>query len=60
MDSVSTYYIKMKGIWDEIQSVSPILKCICGKCTCDMGKRFFEAKEKEQVYEFLMGLDDLF
>lgn len=58
--SVSTYYTKMKGIWDEIQSVSPVPKCTCGKCTCDLGKRLFEAKEKERVYEFLMGLDEIF
>ncbi|KAJ9558208.1 hypothetical protein OSB04_012822 [Centaurea solstitialis] len=58
--SVSAYYTKVRGIWDEIQSVSPIPRCLCGKCTCDLGKRLNEAKEKERIYEFLMGLDGVF
>ncbi|KAI3759425.1 hypothetical protein L6452_07232 [Arctium lappa] len=59
-NSVSAYYTKMRGLWDEIQSVSPIPRCSCGKCTCDLGKRLNEAKEKERLYEFLMGLDGVF
>lgn len=50
----------MQGIWDEIQSVSPTPRCICGKCTCDLGKRLSKAKEKERLYEVLMGLDIVF
>lgn len=45
---------------DKIQSVSPVPEYICGNCTCHLGKRLFESKEKEHVYEFLMGFDDLF
>lgn len=26
-------------------------------CTCDKGKRLNESKDKERLYEFLMGLD---
>ncbi|KAI3736523.1 hypothetical protein L2E82_26344 [Cichorium intybus] len=58
--SVSAYYTKMRGIWDEIQSVSPSPHCTCGKCACDIGKRLNESKEKERLYEFLLGLDDVF
>lgn len=58
--SVSAYFTKMRSIWDKIQSVSPIPKCTCGKCTCNLGKRLMESKEKERIYEFLMGLDEAF
>ncbi|KAL7598987.1 hypothetical protein Lser_V15G25245 [Lactuca serriola] len=58
--SVSAYFTKMRSIWDEIQSVSPIQKCTCGKYTCNLGKRLMESKEKERIYEFLMGLDEAF
>ena len=59
-DSVSAYYSKIRGLWDEIQSVSPTPACTCGKCECNIGKRLNEAKDKERLYEFLMGLDSSF
>ncbi|KAM0043166.1 putative retrotransposon gag domain, retrotransposon Copia-like protein [Helianthus debilis subsp. tardiflorus] len=55
--SVSAYYTKLRGIWDEIESVLPVPQCTCGNCTCDIGKRLSDFKEKERLYEFLMGLD---
>ncbi|KAL7597748.1 uncharacterized protein LOC111910595 [Lactuca sativa] len=59
-DSVSTYFTKMRAIWDEIFSVSPTPTYTCGNCTCDIGKRFVESRDKERVYEFPMGLKDTF
>ncbi|CAA0836121.1 Unknown protein, partial [Striga hermonthica] len=58
--SVSAYYTKMKGLWDEIDAVFSAPRCSCGKCTCGMPKLFAEKVERERVYEFLMGLDDTF
>lgn len=58
--SVSAYYTKLRGLWDEVNSVSPIPICTCGKCTCDLSKKYVVAREKEQLYEFLMGLDETF
>nr|XP_043616953.1 uncharacterized protein LOC122588808 [Erigeron canadensis] len=53
--SVSSNYTKLHSIWDEIRSVLPIPQCTCGNCSCDIGKRLNDFKEKEQLYEFLMG-----
>ncbi|KAI3521218.1 hypothetical protein L1887_10679 [Cichorium endivia] len=58
--SVSAYYMKMRSVWDEIQSVCPLPSCTCGRCTWDIGKKLTESKEKERLYEFLLGLDDIF
>ncbi|KAI3516445.1 hypothetical protein L1887_15360 [Cichorium endivia] len=55
--SVSAYYTKLRGIWDEIQSVLPMPTCECKKCTCGVGKRLTELQDKERLYEFLLGLD---
>ncbi|XP_076948098.1 uncharacterized protein LOC143620269 [Bidens hawaiensis] len=55
--SVSTYYTKLRSLWDEIQTVLPPPRCNCGNCTCDIGKKVTEFKDKERLYEFLMGLD---
>ncbi|XP_076898287.1 uncharacterized protein LOC143551826 [Bidens hawaiensis] len=55
--SVSTYYIKFRSLWDEIQTVFPPPRCTCGNCLCDVGKKDEGIWEKERMYEFLMGLD---
>ncbi|KAD3336234.1 hypothetical protein E3N88_31753 [Mikania micrantha] len=58
--TVSAYYTKLRGLWDEIQSFLPTLKCTCNGCVCGLGKSLRELREKEQLYEFLMGLDNDF
>ncbi|XP_076931428.1 uncharacterized protein LOC143596571 [Bidens hawaiensis] len=58
--SVSAYYTKLRSLWDEIESVIPMPRCTCDGCNCDIGKKLNEAKEKERLYEFLMGLDNEF
>ncbi|KAJ0857406.1 putative RNA-directed DNA polymerase [Helianthus annuus] len=58
--SVSAYYTKLRGVWDEIQSLLPTPRCVCSGCTCDVGKKLADLKEKERLYEFLMGLDNDF
>ncbi|KAL9996373.1 putative retrotransposon Copia-like protein [Helianthus debilis subsp. tardiflorus] len=58
--SVSAYYTKLRVLWDEIQSVLHIPRCNCDGCTCGIGKKLTELKEKERLYEFLLGLDSDF
>lgn len=48
--SISAYYTKLQGVWDEIQSVSPAPWCTCNKCDCNIGKKLNEAKENERLY----------
>ncbi|KAI3781943.1 hypothetical protein L2E82_11971 [Cichorium intybus] len=55
--SVSAYYTKLRGLWDEIESILPVPRCTCDKCSCGVGKKMNELREKEKLYEFLMGLD---
>ncbi|GKB75215.1 putative RNA-directed DNA polymerase [Tanacetum coccineum] len=55
--SVSAYYTKLRGLWDEIKSVLPASRCTCNKCSCEMGKKTNELRENEKLYQFLMGLD---
>ncbi|KAJ0586915.1 putative transcription factor interactor and regulator CCHC(Zn) family [Helianthus annuus] len=57
---VAVYFTKLRSLWDEIESVLPIPKCSCSGCKCDVGKKLAEFKEKERLYEFLLGLDSDF
>ncbi|XP_071714021.1 uncharacterized protein [Rutidosis leptorrhynchoides] len=56
--TVSAYYTKLRGIWDEIQSVSPSPSCTCNRCTCNVGKSLTDMRDKEKLYDFLMGLNE--
>lgn len=58
--SVSAYYTKLKGLWDEIQTVSPTPRCTCSGCTCNIQKELMMVREKEHLFDFLMGVDDSF
>ncbi|XP_023732405.1 uncharacterized protein LOC111880228 [Lactuca sativa] len=58
--SVSSYYTKLKTLCDELQLVLPTSRCTCDGCNYSLGRRLNEVKEKERIYEFLMGLDEEF
>ncbi|KAI5350419.1 hypothetical protein L3X38_003310 [Prunus dulcis] len=51
--SVSSYYTKMKALWDELASCHDPLTCTCAGL-----KELAEREEKERVMQFLMGLND--
>ncbi|XP_022008139.1 uncharacterized protein LOC110907465 [Helianthus annuus] len=55
--TVSAYYTKLQSIWDEIQSALPTPVCGCNGCKCEIGKKLHDLREKERLYEFLLGLD---
>ncbi|GMI65892.1 hypothetical protein HRI_000258500 [Hibiscus trionum] len=56
--SVSTYYTQLKILWDELMSIKPV--CTCSLCTCDGVRKMVEEQQKEQVLQFLMGLNDFY
>nr|VDD43161.1 unnamed protein product [Brassica oleracea] len=39
------------------QEYHPLPECACGGCVYDVAKRALEAREKEKLFGFLMGLD---
>ncbi|CAE5958145.1 unnamed protein product [Arabidopsis arenosa] len=59
-DSVAEYFGKLSKVWMELSEYDPVPECKCGGCNCESTKRAQEAREKEQRYEFLMGLNQGF
>lgn len=55
--SVSTYYTKLRVLWDELQFVLPTLRCSCSGCSCEVGREMMNLKDREKLYDFLLGLD---
>jgi hypothetical protein len=54
---VSTYYKKLRVLWDELKSVFPTPRCACSGCSCGLSMKMTDLKEKEKLYEFILGLD---
>ncbi|KAF7151476.1 hypothetical protein RHSIM_Rhsim02G0004200 [Rhododendron simsii] len=53
--SVSTYYTKLKSLWDELSSYQNPPTCSCG------GMRVFnEQQDQDRIMQFLMGLNDTY
>ncbi|KAH7516887.1 hypothetical protein JRO89_XSUnG0155100 [Xanthoceras sorbifolium] len=51
--SISAYYTKLKGLWDELASYQEPIAY-----SCDMLKKIIVREEKEKVIQFLMGLNE--
>nr|KYP40407.1 hypothetical protein KK1_038256 [Cajanus cajan] len=52
-DDVSTYYTKLKSIWEELASYKPNFQCTCGGL-----ESLHKHTQSEYVMSFLMGLND--
>lgn len=53
--SVSSYFTKLKGLWDELLNYRPLPNCSCGAM-----KTLIDFQHLEYVMKFLMGLNDSF
>ncbi|KAL2252319.1 UNVERIFIED_CONTAM: hypothetical protein Sindi_0026600, partial [Sesamum indicum] len=53
--SVSVYFIKLKKLWDELESLDPLPVCSCGA-----SKKMSERSNSSQLIQFLMGLSDCY
>ena len=53
--SISSYFTRFKILWDELVNYQA-----CPNCTCTYGsqKSQLDAQKKDQVFRFLMGLND--
>ncbi|XP_031405643.1 uncharacterized protein LOC116214368 [Punica granatum] len=53
--TIQRYYSGIKTLWDELENYleSP-------GCSCDAATRYIAQREKEKIYQFLMGLDEQF
>ncbi|XP_010257807.1 PREDICTED: uncharacterized protein LOC104597782 [Nelumbo nucifera] len=53
--NVAAYFAKLKGLWDEMYALILEPVCICGAT-----KDYVAEREREKLYQFLMGLNDNF
>lgn len=59
-DPLSLYFSKLKKLWDELQDVDSVPLCACGaldKCKCNLLKKLQEKESRNQLIQFLMGLN---
>ncbi|KAF3548190.1 hypothetical protein DY000_02006481, partial [Brassica cretica] len=57
-DTLPRYFAKIRIAWMELWEYDPLPECACGGCRCEIKKRAEEAREKEERYAFLMGLNE--
>lgn len=57
--SIEIYFHKLKGLWDECDTLESSYLCTC-TCTCDNGKANSERDHRKKLIQFLMGLDECY
>ncbi|CAH9132740.1 unnamed protein product [Cuscuta epithymum] len=55
--TITTYFGRLKGLWDDYDDYWKFPQCTCGACTCNLNKLLLKYVETEKIHDFLMGLD---
>ena len=56
-DCLSTYYTKIKMLWDEFDASNPLPTCHCTNCTCGINSKLLQMREEQRLILFLMKLN---
>ncbi|XP_074293183.1 uncharacterized protein LOC141620135 [Silene latifolia] len=54
---VTTYFGKLKSLWDSLATHEPLFACRCGKCECGIGPKAIQRQDNERLHQFFMGLN---
>ncbi|XP_060183613.1 uncharacterized protein LOC132613565 [Lycium barbarum] len=55
--SVTSYFNKLKCIWDELDAMNTFSSCVCD-CKCGGKTKTNKAQDDERLLQFLMGLNE--
>ncbi|XP_074288560.1 uncharacterized protein LOC141613714 [Silene latifolia] len=59
--AVAEYYAKLKFVWEDHRSIDSLPNCTCNAiaaCSCQLLKRIVERDNRNNLIDFLMGLDN--
>uniref|UniRef100_A0A803MXD9 Retrotransposon Copia-like N-terminal domain-containing protein n=1 Tax=Chenopodium quinoa TaxID=63459 RepID=A0A803MXD9_CHEQI len=59
-ENISTFFTKMKMLWDEYDAQNTLPVCTCANCTCHITKKILKAQEDKRLIQFLMKLREEF
>ncbi|XP_074270769.1 uncharacterized protein LOC141594670 [Silene latifolia] len=55
--TVTSYYGKLRSLWDSLVVHEPPFACKCGKCDCGIGPAAIKRLDNERLHQIFMGLD---
>lgn len=59
VNDIASYITKLKRVWDELDSLSSNIKCIC-MCVCEGKSKLQKSLEDQRIIQFLMGLNEVY
>ena len=59
-DSISSFYTKLKILWDEQDAIQPLPSCVCNDCTCRITSKLLHIQEEKRLIIFLMKFSSSF
>ncbi|XP_074376786.1 uncharacterized protein LOC141718302 [Apium graveolens] len=56
--SISAYFTKFRSLHNELEALSSIPHCDCGKCSCNVNAKLDNFSKSTKLSQFLMGLGE--
>ncbi|KAK8921731.1 hypothetical protein KSP39_PZI020888 [Platanthera zijinensis] len=57
--TVSEYFTKLKGLWDELEMFNPVPTCTCSiPCSCGVVQKIRKYRDQDYLIRFLKGLTE--
>lgn len=54
--SIEEFNTKLKGIWDELDALNPVVSCTCKGCNCNLSQKANNSQQSRRLVQFLMKL----
>lgn len=58
--SLTEYFTKLKGLWQQLYVLITPITCKCNKCECNLAKQAEAASQEDKLLKFLMGLNSVY
>ncbi|XP_074374746.1 uncharacterized protein LOC141715166 [Apium graveolens] len=56
--SISAYFTKFRSLHDDLDAISTVPRCDCGKCSCNVNAKLDNFSKSAKLSQFLMALGE--
>ncbi|XP_021849785.1 uncharacterized protein [Spinacia oleracea] len=59
-EEISSFFTKIKLLWDQLDGLDPIPACVCTGCSCTLTLKLLKIQQNQRLIQFLMKLSQKF
>ncbi|XP_021837837.1 uncharacterized protein [Spinacia oleracea] len=57
-EEVSSFFTKIKMLWDQLDGLEPLPVCECTGCSCNLTQQLLKTQQNQRLIQFLMKLNE--